>query len=374
MRTTFSTALYCRESKVKGNGYAPVELAITINGRRGFLNLPWQAIPKEFNAKRKSPLILRMEREWLTKVDEATMEILSSDIPLTMETLRQYLRTGGAQDYTVEHLFNDYFKILKKRLKVDLTLDTFGKYTRCRDMFYSSFGKDRQVTEITNNAVQLFYTELLSRYQVNTAASYMSKFKTVIHYALDNDKMRINPLQGVKIKKEKKEIEFLTEGEIKTIATATLSTKALERVRDYFIVQCCTGLAFSDLERLRKEDIQNDNGVLYISKCRVKTGVQFTAVILPMAIPILEKYHYHLPIISNQKTNSALKAIARECNIDKNVYSHLGRKSYGTLLLNHNVRMETVAHCLGHSDAKTTAKYYASLSKTSILKEVASIF
>lgn len=140
------------------------------------------------------------------------------------------------------------------------------------------------------------------------------------------------------------------------------------------MVQAYSGLSFVDLECLRKEDINEMDGVYYIHKKRQKTKVEFTAVLFPKAIEILEKYDYKLPIISNQKTNSALKAIARECGIDKRVYDHLGRKSYGCMLLNRKIRMETVAKCLGHSQAKTTATYYATLTKNSVINEVASAF
>lgn len=54
MRTTFNVAFYCRESKKGKDGKAAVEVSLSVNGERRFLNLPMKAEPKEFNKKRRS--------------------------------------------------------------------------------------------------------------------------------------------------------------------------------------------------------------------------------------------------------------------------------------------------------------------------------
>lgn len=71
--------------------------------------------------------------------------------------------------------------------------------------------------------------------------------------------------------------------------------------------------------------------------------------------------------------NTTLKVVAMEAGIHKNVYSHLGRKTYGTMLLNKGVRMDVVAKALGHSQTKTTATYYASLHKETVIQEVSAV-
>ena len=158
----------------------------------------------------------------------------------------------------------------------------------------------------------------------------MAKTKTIIQYAIDNGKLTINPFQSINIKREKNPIEFLTEEELNRIATQEYSTEALKRVADVFLVQAYSGLSFVDLEGLRKEDISEIDGVYYISKKRHKTKVEYTAVLFPKAIDILKKYDYHLPIISNQKTNRALKAVAREAGVDK-IYKVGGAQAIAAL-------------------------------------------
>ena len=373
MRTTFDTKFYCRKSKAATNNQAPLELSITINGTRKFINLPCRCDVDEFNKKRQSQEIRQLINEWQKKIDSSVISLLQEGTPITAESLRDILRTGGIRSFTVANCFDGYLDMLKKRIGVDLTYSAYRKYELTKELFYEFADKDAEIVTITPAFMQNYYIELNKRYQPNSSASYMAKTKTILQYAMDNNKLHINPFQGIKIKREKKDIDYLTESEIETIRTQEYSTEALKRVADVFLVQTYSGLSFVDLENLRKEDIKESNGLYYIQKKRVKTGVEYTAVLFPQAIEILEKYDYKLPIISNQKTNSALKAIARECNIDKRVYDHLGRKSYGSMLFNRGVRLDSVAKALGHSQTKTTAQYYASLHKDTVLKEIGSV-
>lgn len=374
MRTTMCVQFYCRRAKAGKDNKAAVQMSLILNGERKFINLPWKCDVDEFNKKRKPTIIQQLEREWSYKVDVCVAELLRNGEPLTTENIREVLKTGGVRSYTIRDCFNDYLKTLSKRVDIDLTHSAYRKYELTRDIVFAHINPDMQLSAINSAFIEDLYNDLKRIYQVNSSASYMAKIKTFILYAINNGKLTSNPFQNVKIKREVKQIEYLTEEEIKVIEQHRCSTEALERCKDVFLMQVYSGLSFIDLENLRKEDIRKSGETYYIQKPRQKTKVEYTAVLFPEAITILEKYDYKLPIISNQKTNSALKALARECGINKRVYNHLGRKTYGTRLLNRNVRMEVVAKCLGHSEMKTTARFYASLHKDSIIEEVSNIF
>ena len=374
MRTTFDTRFYCRKSKANNQNQAPLELSITINGTRKFINLPTRCNVDDFNKKKQPQEIRQIVNEWQRKIDDSIVILLQEGTAITAESLRDILRTGGTRSYTIDDCFTDFLKVLKKRVGVNLTYSAYRKYELTQELFYKHFNKESEITTVTPLAMQNYYAELNKKYQANSSASYMAKTKTILQFAIDNDKLHINPFQGINIRREKKDIEYLTEEELETIRTKEYSTDALKRVADVFLVQAYSGLSFVDLEALRSEDIKENGDVYYIHKKRVKTGVEYTAVLFPQAVEILKRYDYKLPIISNQKTNSALKAIARECGIDKRVYDHIGRKSYGTMLLNRGCRLDVVAKALGHSQTKTTATYYASLHKDTVIQEVANAF
>ena len=355
-------------------------MSIIINGERSFINLPMKVKPEEFNRKRQPKYIQDYLSEMRIKANEVITDMIRNNVPLTTENLRDWFKNGGVKTYTCEDLFNDYLSLLHKRVGQDLTQSAYRKYELTSEIFYKYIPKTREVSTLLPMDIENIYGELRKTYQPNSSASYMAKIKTVIQFAIDNGKLNINPFQSVRIKREHKEIEYLTEEEIEKIRTTTMSTEALERIKDTFLLQVYCGLAYVDMEGLRENDIQHtDEGVYYISKERVKTKIHYTAVIFPEGVELLEKYNYRMPIISNQKTNSGLKAVARECGIDKRVYTHLGRKTYGNLLLNgykgsKPVSLEITARALGHANAKTTARYYASVHEETVLNEFAQSF
>ena len=367
MRTTFNINFVCRASKVAKNGKAPVEMSIIINGKRTYLSLPMKEDPKQFqklvSSKKSNPLKDYLEL-MNQKVLIAQTELIRQDIPVTATTIKEYIQNGCSQSYTVEDLFNSYLKILKKRVGVNLTAAVYRKYEIVRDLFYTAISPDKQVTEISNEVISGFYADLNRKYQSTTTAAMMVKLKTVITFGLDNNRIKINPFNGIKITKKTKEVEFLTDLEVKAIKEKNLGGR-LSKVRDLFIFQCFTGLAYTDMAHLTREDFQfNELGQIYIKKSRQKTGVGFTTVLFPEAAEIIKRYDYQLPVLSNQKYNSYLKEIADLCGINKPMHTHIGRHTFATMALNRGLSLETVAKMLGHSNIKQTQHYSKLVDKT----------
>lgn len=367
MRTTFNINFVCRTSKAVKNGKAPVEMSIIINGKRTYLTLPMKEDPKTFQksiaSKKMNPL-----KEYLEQMNQkvliAQTELIKQDSPVTALAIKEYIQNGCSNSYTVGDLFNSYLKILKKRVGVNLTAAVYRKYEIVRDLFYKAINPDKQVTEITNEVISGFYADLNRKYESTTSAAMMVKLKTVVTFGIDNNRIKINPFNGIKITKKTKEVEFLTESEVKTIKEKNLGGR-LSKVRDLFIFQCFTGLAYTDMAHLTREDFQvNELGQIYIKKSRLKTGVGFTTVLFPEAAEIIKRYDYELPVLSNQKYNSYLKEIADLCGITKPMHTHIGRHSFATMALNRGLSLETVAKMLGHSNIKQTQHYSKLVDKT----------
>ena len=48
MRNTFDIAFYCRSSKMNKKGLAPIEMSVSLQGERVFINLPMKMNPEFF--------------------------------------------------------------------------------------------------------------------------------------------------------------------------------------------------------------------------------------------------------------------------------------------------------------------------------------
>ena len=376
-RNTSNVSFYCRESKKDRLGYAPIELSIIINKERCYIRLPRKEKPEEFktlvNSKKPNDLKAYLDLT-RSRLNEIETDLIRSGHAITTYSLKEYFQHGGVKKYTVGDLFREYLGILKKRVDIDLTEKTYRKYELARDKFFQILGENMPVTSITNSVILDYMASLGNTYDQVTVVGYTQKIKTVVQFALDNDRMRINPFSTIHLRKGEKNVQYLTEDELERIRTFDTHNNSLNKVRDRFIFQASSGLSYTDMEKLSPSDFQQTtDGQYFIHDSRRKTGITYTAVILPEGVEILKKYNFKLPMISNQKMNLYLKTIQNLIGLQKPLYTHIARHTYATRCLNKGIRLEVVAKMLGHSTTKLT-QHYAKLIQSSILAEVKEAF
>lgn len=376
-RNTSNVSFYCRESKKDRRGYAPIELSIIINKERCYIRLPRKEKPEEFktlvNSKKPNDLKAYLDLT-RSRLNEIETDLIRSGYAITTYSLKEYFQHGGVKKYTVGDLFREYLGILKKRVDIDLTEKTYRKYELARDKFFQILGENMPVTSITNSVILDYMASLGNTYDQVTVVGYTQKIKTVVQFALDNDRMRINPFSTIHLRKGEKNVQYLTEDELERIRTFDTRNNSLNKVRDLFIFQASSGLSYTDMEKLSPSDFQQTtDGQYFIHDSRRKTGITYTAVILPEGVEILKKYNFKLPMISNQKMNLYLKTIQNLIGLQKPLYTHIARHTYATRCLNKGIRLEVVAKMLGHSTTKLT-QHYAKLIQSSILAEVQEAF
>lgn len=364
MRITSGIQFYCRNSKKNKDGLAPVEVSIIICGDRKFICLPFKCDPNDFNRKRRPKYIQDYIDSQRVRLATAMSELATNGQPVTPETIKTYVKTGGIPSYTIETLFEDYLRLVKQRVGKTLTESVYNKYELVRYLFFEHIDKSSECTVITPAVVQEFYIKLQAKYQDSTSCGYMTKLKSVIRYGIDNNHIKINPFQNIKINKGTKEIETITLAQLNAIINHQFIQR-VQRVADLFIFACGSGLAYCDVMALKPEDFVMKDGKLCIFKERKKTGVKFYSVLLPWAVAIYNKYNGELPKLSNQKVNQYLDEVAGVCGID-NLHFHLARHFYGMYALNHNIPATSVQKMMGHKNLAQTMHYAKALETTVI--------
>lgn len=366
-------SFYCRSSKMNRYGYAPIELSIIIDGKRCFINLPRKEKPSVFKtamASKKHNDVKEYINVQISAINSAITAIIASGHPLTAVALRDYIQNGGIKLYTLENLFEDFIKILD----VKCEYENLMKYIKVKDDFITYIGdKDKPLTQITNSDIQGFYAQLCKVHKGSTAAAKIAKLKCFFRYALDNNKISVNVFSNVRVTKPKPTIEYLTESEVNTLINKDFGIERLNRVKDLFVFQCGSGLAYADMSNLSPSDIQVDGSTTYIKKTRQKTDIEYTAVLLPFAIDILKKYNYQLPVLSNQKLNAYLQEVGDLCGITKRLHTHLARKTYATYLLNKGVSISVVAKALGHANSRITESTYAAIRTDTVINSISKV-
>lgn len=371
----------CRSSKAGKDGLSPIELSIIINGQRKYITTDRRVKASSFNTKTQKVAKDKATNEYLealrAKVYAQETEMIKNSIEVTMETFIDIYKNGFTSNtITILQLFklhNDQFiTLVEKNLCAATTLDKYNVTKSYLESFIKEQlnKEDVLVKDITPKMVEDFFIYLLESMSNNTAVQKMKQLKKVLKMAVEEGYIKVSPFK-MTLKKEDVEVDPLTLPELRKIRSKKITIERLARVRDMFVFECYTGLAFTDMANLTQDNfVTDDNGAEWIIKSRQKTKIKSTIPLLAPAKEVYLKYQGKLPTLSNQKYNSYLKELADICGIEKNLHSHLARHTFATTLLNNGVDMVSVSKVLGHANSRITEKVYAKMLPDTILSKV----
>lgn len=211
---------------------------------------------------------------------------------------------------------------------------------------------------------------------VNTIGNQVKFIKAFLAWSEKNGYFKPDfSLSDYSVTKEIKPIIYLTRAELDTLYGHNFKSKRLSKVRDLFVFQCSTGLRFSDLSRLGRQHIVNNEIVMKSQKTKTDIFVPLS----PRALEILNKYDYELPLISEQKYNDYIKEAVKTAKIKtkveirtdkdgktiyKNVFkhelvsSHTAVKTFISHCVELGIRVKDVAIMTGKTEKVLLDHYY----------------
>lgn len=213
-------------------------------------------------------------------------------------------------------------------------------------------------------AIKDITTDLLREYQSsiklhpNSRWNALKFIRTVLNQAIEQEIIHRNPVKPLKIRYQQGEREFLTQDEVNKIVEVASEEGPARKAAQWFLFQCYTGIAYSDLMRLNIPKILAEGRIIMQRK---KTKNQFVIPLLPEAKQIL----IDAPALSltNQKYNQALKTVAVAAKIKKNLSSHMARHTFAIRLAELKISKEVASKLLGHTKSATTDIYYKIFDK-----------
>jgi site-specific recombinase XerD len=256
-------------------------------------------------------------------------------------------------------------EFIRKSLKERNSSSNVIEYHNSLIKRIEGFGKIKTFSDCTYENIKAFDAYL--RKFIDSQPTLYKRHSALRRYILDAINLGIckyDPYRMFVVSKGKsKDPVFLDEMEIKKIIDYKPTTERMERVKDLFVFQMFTGMAYVDMCNFDKSYICKIDSIEVINSNRKKTNIQFTSILLKEARKILEKYDYKLPVLSNQKYNDYLKLLATGAEINKNITTHVGRHTYATYLMNKNIPLETISRAMGHSNIRMTQHYAKLLGK-----------
>lgn len=247
--------------------------------------------------------------------------------------------------------------------------------------FQKLTGRELQFEDIDIDFYNKFVRFLKNQdFTTNTIGKSIKNIKVFMNYAVENG-ITTNTKhrsKGFKAMQDEPDNIYLSDSEIDALYNLDLKDNPrLDKVRDLFVIDCCTGLRYMDLSKLSKEHFINDNTML-----KITTEKTSEVVIIPLhdyVVEILDKYKNVLPTVpSDQKLNLYLKEIGKIAGITEQIqisrnkggirydqtYSkyekitvHTGRRSFATNGYLSGIEVISLMKITGHRTERAFMKY-----------------
>ena len=360
----------CRNSK---SGVYPIYICANHNNERKYFNTGVLATNKEWDCKRQklktnTPNYQSGQSKinsLLDRLQQIEQEYSSTNKPFTLDILQDSLK-GKKIICFIDFMFDEIKNNCKLANATIITHTTTANTLR-------EYKKTVLFDNVDYSFLQGFETFLIKKeLHTNTIEKYMRHIRTYVNRAIDKGYMNVTqyPFRRFKLKKEETHREHLTTEEVKKIEELIIpkGKEYLQKIKDIFLFECYTGLRFSDITSLSKNNFRNeDKGVwLVMTMQKTTTEIRLPIYILENGKPleIVKRYErngykYIFDDITNQYANRMLKEIAELAHISKKITTHVGRHTSATYWLNAGVPITTVQKILGHKKLETTMIYTA---------------
>jgi site-specific recombinase XerD len=374
---------YTRTSGKSNGEKLPIYLRITVNGQRFDRTInrsvdpaKWSAIMGRMIGNSAEAKVLNNFLDALkNKVHQAEREMILDGKEITFESFKDKWFGVDKKIYMLLEIFKQHNEEVTLLVGKDFAPGTLQRYKTSLDHTRSFIEwkyklADIDVSKLDYNFISSYalWLKTVRNCNHNSTMKYLANFKKIVLICLKNGWIIKDPFIQFKITKQEVERPILTEQELQTLVSRNFEINRLNLVKDIFIFSCYTGLAYADVQKLkRSEIIIGVDGDKWISTRRQKTDTSSKIPILPIAAALIDKYKDHsqcflkdrlLPVLTNQKMNAYLKEIADTCGIKKHLTFHIARHTFATTVtLSNGVPIETVSKMLGHTNLRTTQHY-----------------
>lgn len=395
LEKSFGLLYYLKQTKNQKNENRYIYLRITVDGERREISTKRQWIPDRWNVQLGRTTGFGEEAKELNsyldlisvKVYRAKTKLLQSNKPLTADNIKDVLTGNDKKKHFIVEAFVRHNKQMKALVGREIAPATLTRYRTACDHVQNFIKwkykkEDLELSSLDYEFISqfLFWLKTERNCVNNTAVKYLGNFKKIVLECKQKGLLTKDPFLGFRTKRDEVVPVVLTGDELSRIRNKQFDTQRLNHVRDIFLFSCYTGLAYSDVYKLRITDIMiGIDGDKWIITTRQKTKSNTRLPLLPNALAILDKYNNHpkclttgtlLPILTNQKMNSYLKEIADVTGIYKKLTFHTARHTFATTItLTNGVPMETVSKMLGHKSLKQT-QHYAKVLDVKISKDM----
>ena len=359
-------------------------LRITVDGSLAAMNLRKRIPVKAWSTKTGMPCGNSVEAQdillYLETVRSRAFQIfteLSREYDeVTPELIRDHLQgvKGGASRSLME-IWEEHNLELKKTIGKECSYTLWQKHNTSKNHFRDFLRIYYRTSDVPIKQVRYHMIREYELYlkgdkglSYNTTVKFLQFTKKITIRAIKSGWSKVDPFQEYKLSLKETDRPYLTEMELDSIKGKHFKNIRLDHVKDIFLFSCYTGLAYADVKKLHRAEIERTpNGLWWFKTRRQKTKQRSQLPIFAAAKEIIDKYtdlsalsakDEVLPVISNQKMNAYLKEIANIVGIEKNLTFHVARHTFATTVtLQNGISIEAVSRMMGHTNIRSTQHY-----------------
>lgn len=367
---------WIRKSRINAKGQCVIYCRVTVEGRRAKEFSTGVCVAPEYWSNKKQQIKNNPTKQAILNEIQSRADLLYVDALKNHQYPNpEKIKSKIKHSYQAITILDLCTKFYNQYIDANDCLSTHAKqktYLNNITKFLVSMRMDKMPCQaFSNSEVELLKMHLMrKKYDALVVNKHLSFIKNTIKLGVKLDYITHFNIVIDNVKMETKLPVFLVEENIIELQKLELNER-LEKTRDLFLFQCYTGFAYADLKAFDFDiHISLENGQKWITKAREKTAVKSHLPLLDKALHLLQKHSYKMPVVSNQKYNMALHELEKMLTVQFKLTSHVARKTFGAVMLNAGVSMETVSSMLGHDRLETTQKFYAKVDKRRVLNEI----
>ncbi|MGJ1314866.1 site-specific integrase [Sphingobacterium multivorum] len=393
-KSTFKLLFYLKKNELKKNGNAPIMARITIDGIAKTLGTKLEINPNNWDLKHgrvqgKSAIALNINQKLDNirgRIDKIYEDMQKREGFATAQKVKLSFLGVGVMDDAILKVFNDQNIEFKKLVdKGERSQSTYNKYTTVYNHL-STFIKERYhrddmaFRELTCDFIREF--DFYLRYDLqsshNTIWVYTMPVLSLVELAIKKGLIRDNPFEDYEISMEETDRGYILKEDVEKLMKCVPPHPRYELVKDLFIFSCFTGLAYADIKKLTRNNIQSFfDGHQWIISRRKKSDVASNVRLMEIPKRIIEKYQgttrneFIFPIPTNVTCNTHIGKLVEKAEIitEQKVTFHTARHTFGTMFLTEGVPLESLSKMMGHKNIATT-QIYAKITSQKISKDM----
>jgi len=405
-KSTFKLLFYLKKNELKKNGNAPIMARITIDGTPKTFGTKLEIDPNNWDLKHgrvqgKSAQALSINKKLDNirgRIDKIYEDMLKHEGFATAQKVKLSFLGVGVMDDAILKVFNDQNEDFKKLVeKEERSQSTYSMPCRVKSYFLlrndfclfnhlTTFIKERYhrddmaFRELTSDFIREF--DFYLRYDLqsshNTVWVYTMPVLALVELAIKKGLIRDNPFQDYEINMEETDRGYILKEDVEKLMMCVPSHQRYELVKDLFIFSCFTGLAYADIKKLTRNNIQSFfDGHQWIISRRKKSDIASNVRLMEIPKRIIEKYQgttrneFIFPVPTNATCNTHIGKLVEKAEIitEQKVTFHTARHTFGTMFLTEGVPLESLSKMMGHKNISTT-QIYAKITSQKISKDM----